>query len=52
MVNADTLNNTTAEIDGKWVVARPVPHTSIRYRIVDAFLVLIGKCDAVKFYKQ
>jgi hypothetical protein len=41
----------TKLIDGKWVVARPIPAPFIQ-RLKDAWLVLIGKADAVKFYKQ
>ena len=50
--NIDELINTQAEIEkGKWVTARPIV-PPFKLRIWDAFKVLFGYCDAVKFYKQ
>ena len=51
MLFVDNLNDAQAEIDNKWVIARPVAGTFID-RIKDAWKVLTGKCEAVKFYKQ
>jgi hypothetical protein len=51
MNKIDELVNTQTYIDGKWVIARPILDT-FRRRLKDAFQVLIGKADAVKFYKQ
>ena len=39
------------EVEGKWVVARTVKGPFL-WRIKDAWLVLIGKCDAVRFHGQ
>lgn len=47
----DTYMRTTAEIDGHWVIARPLRGPFIS-RLRDAWLVLIGKADAVTFYGQ
>ena len=54
MINIDSLikNATTTYIDGKWVTARPVPENRVFERLKDAFQVILGKADAVKFYKQ
>jgi hypothetical protein len=51
MLNADKMNETQVCIDDNWVIARPVKGT-LRERIKDSFTVLVGKADAVKFYKQ
>ena len=40
-----------ANIDGLWVLARPVIGPFL-WRLRDAWQVLIGKADAVTFYKQ
>ncbi|MBP2643598.1 MAG: hypothetical protein H6Q67_1485 [Firmicutes bacterium] len=48
----DNFKNITVNIDGKWVIARPIPNMSITYRIKAAWNVLIGKAEAVTFYKQ
>jgi hypothetical protein len=47
----DDLIHTRALIDGKWVLSRPCVGP-FWYRLRDAIRVLLGKCDAVKFYKQ
>lgn len=44
-------NDTQVQIDGKWVVARPLSFGFLS-RLKDAWGVLIGKYDAVKYYKQ
>lgn len=51
MLNVDNLHETSTEIDGKWVVARPIKGSFIT-RFNDAIQVLKGNADAVKFYKQ
>jgi hypothetical protein len=53
MFIADEFKNweTQTEIDGKWVLARPIIGPFIS-RIKDAWQVLIGKADAVKFIGQ
>ena len=47
----EDLMHTETHIDGKWVTSRPLvgPFWS---RLKDAIGVLLGKYDAVKFYKQ
>jgi hypothetical protein len=55
MLSADNLDGTKACIDGKWVVARPLSFCGLYglvIRVKDAYAVLVGKADAVKFYKQ
>jgi len=51
MLNADLLHGIQTEIDGMWVVARPIKD-GIWQRIKDALEVIKGNADAVKFYKQ
>jgi len=51
MYNVDTLHEITTEIDGKWVIARPIKQGFI-IRFKDAIQVLKGNAEAVKFYKQ
>lgn len=51
MLKADDLHQNQTNIDGKWVVARPLPQPFIR-RLKDAIAVLKGKAEAVSFYKQ
>ena len=51
MLKADELRNTKTCINGKWVIAKPVPQ-DFRRRLRDAIEVLKGKAEAVKFYKQ
>lgn len=43
--------NCEKEINGKWVLARPITGC-LKQRIKDAYAVLIGKADAVKFIDQ
>ena len=51
MLFIETLLDTKKEIDGKWIIARPEKYTFIS-RIRDAWQVIKGKADAIKFYKQ
>jgi len=51
MIDVDTLITKTC-IDDKWVIARPVKDSRLLERMKDAFQVLLGKADAVKYYKQ
>jgi hypothetical protein len=51
MLNADSLYETQTEMDGMWVVARPIKD-GIWRRFKDAVEVIKGNADAVKFYKQ
>lgn len=51
MLRADTLHQNQTEIDGKWVIARPIKPSFIR-RLKDAWQVIKGNADAVKFHKQ
>ncbi len=39
------------EIDGKWVISRPLPGPFL-LRLKDAWLVITGQADAVRFYGQ
>lgn len=39
------------EINGRWVIARPEKFTFLS-RIKDAWQVIRGNADAIKFYKQ
>ncbi len=47
----DSYSEVQTEKEGKWVISRPLPGPFIA-RLKDAWLVLIGKADAVTFYKQ
>jgi hypothetical protein len=54
---ADSFMNKTKQtiyIDGKWVITRPLIYTkeSLWYRLKECWMVLMGKCDVVKFYEQ
>ena len=51
MLNADDLAANQAEVDGRWVVSRPVRSCFWR-RLKDAWLVLLGRVDAVRFWRQ
>jgi len=42
-----SIQNCEAEIDGKWVPARPVGYYSLRHRVKAAWLVFTGEADAV-----
>jgi len=41
--------NTTTNIDGKWLPARPLGFMSWQQRWKMAWLVFTGKCDALKW---
>jgi len=47
----DDLTGNRKNIDGCWWITRPLkgPFWS---KVKDAWRVLVGKCDAIKFYKQ
>lgn len=47
----DDLLHSEALIDSEWVLSRPCIGP-LWYRLKDAVGVLLGKYDAVKFYKQ
>ena len=47
----DSLVDTTTEIDGKWVIAKPLNDPFI-WRLKDALKVITGKCGDVHFHKQ
>ena len=51
MLNADEISKTKTEINGVWVVARPIKD-GLRRRIKDAIEIIKGNADAVRFYKQ
>lgn len=48
----DDLLNAKKQIDGKWVIARPIVYRPIQWLLKDLWLVIRGKVDVVKFYKQ
>jgi hypothetical protein len=57
MYIADDIKNwdSQAEINGKWVLARPLPYygfVGLVMRISDAYKVLTGKADAVRWIGQ
>jgi hypothetical protein len=51
MLRADKLQENTTEIDGKWVILRPIVQPLTK-RLKDALKVLKGDAEAVMFYKQ
>lgn len=51
MLKADELNQNQVNINGKWVVSRPIKN-SLFFRIKDAIQVVKGKAEAVKFHDQ
>jgi len=51
MLKADELRHTKTCINGKWVIAKPIPQ-NFRRRLRDAITVLKGNAEAVTFYKQ
>ena len=51
MLKADELQNDTREINGKWVIARPIKQ-NLKRRFKDAIKILKGEAEAVIFYKQ
>ena len=44
----DVLTETTTEVDGVWVIAKPLPPLFWQ-RVRDAWAVLMGRCLAVHF---
>ena len=50
---ADNIKDSSVQacINGKWVVARPISYFGLQ-RIKDAWAVLTGKADAVRFIGQ
>ena len=54
VIFADSLKkwNTDAEIDGKWVLARPLGLDGFFYRLSKAWQVFTGKADVLTWYKQ
>lgn len=51
MLHIQNLLTQQKQIDGKWVIARPIIAPLI-CRIRDAWQVIKGKADAIKFEKQ
>ena len=51
-IYADDLMSCTAEIDGKWVVARPIIYVGLKDRLRAAWWVISGRALAVFFYGQ
>jgi hypothetical protein len=47
----DSYVNTTTEINGRWVIARPYPGPWI-CRVKDSWRVFIGEADAVTFVED
>ncbi len=47
----DDLIQTTIKIEGRYVIAKPLPNLVIN-RIKDVWGILTGKYLAVRFYKQ
>ena len=45
-------NSVQKEIDGNWYPCRPTPYPSFWNRVKMAWLVLTGKIDGVRWYKQ
>ncbi len=55
MRKIDSLLSTRTCIDDKWVIARPMSMSGLGgliQRIKDAWKVVTGEADAIKFYKQ
>ena len=47
----DDLSDTKTCVDGEWVIARPInyKYRGFTERFKDAWLVFVGKADAVRF---
>lgn len=43
------LSNESQLKDGRWVIGKPLPWRPLKWRIRDAFLVLMGKAEAVVY---
>ncbi len=54
MLYIDDYVGQQAEINGKWVIARPLNYTcrTLWERISEAWAVFRGKAEAVKFHGQ
>jgi len=54
IVNADSIKkwDVDANINGKWVCARPVGLGGLVRRFKCAWLVFTGKADVIKWHKQ
>jgi len=48
----DTLVDNQVEIDGKWYIAKPIIWNSLKIRLKDAWMVLLGKRYAVCFKQE
>ena len=51
MLDADTLHENAVLIDGQYHVARPIK-LPVTWRFRGAWEVLMGRAEAVKFFKQ
>ena len=47
----NSANENKANINGEWVIARPVGYFSLRHRIKCAWMVFTGKADALVWPK-
>lgn len=54
LIHADSLLELRVdrEIDGQWVLARPLGMAGLFHRMRLAWLVFTGRCDALKWTKQ
>ena len=46
---SESVRHASAQINGKWVPARPLGLFSLRYRMRLSWLVFSGKADALKW---
>ena len=51
-VNELKNNSMHKYINGRWVSARPIGLTGLKYRIKCAYLVFVGKADIVQWEDQ
>ena len=51
MIKADHLMESQVQVNGKWVIAKPIKQPLIR-RIKDAIQVVKGNAEAVVFEEQ
>ena len=49
LIDADYVYSVDAEIDGRWIKARPIGYSPISTRIRLAWGVFTGKYDALKW---
>ncbi len=52
MYQIDDLLKNVTQIDGKWVISRPISCRPLKQILKDVWAVLVGKAEAIKFYKQ